>query len=84
MPVDIYDSSLGWQELEVSGDEGGLKDNPKALGLKDGAMLAFRFKSEDDDEDELVDHFTVEWPSYDEQYGEEEQMEVDGEDDLDD
>ncbi len=67
-----------------------MKACPKSLGIKDGGVLAFRFRGaegegtgiamdEDEDEDEWEyvtfaeregERFVVEWPSYDETYGE--------------
>ncbi|KAH8813075.1 hypothetical protein F5884DRAFT_751369 [Xylogone sp. PMI_703] len=62
IPLDIYEPSKGWQRLDVSNT-----DTPKGKGIKDAAVLAFAFVK-DGEEDEDVE-FTVEWSSYDEQYG---------------
>ena len=79
MPVDNHDISKGWKALDrMSGkDAMGLKASPKSVGVKDGGVLAFRFRGEDEgDEDDEEDvngereEFLVEWPSYDETYGE--------------
>ena len=91
VPVDNHDISKGWKALDgTSGkDAMGLKASPKSVGVKDGGVLAFRFRGEDEggeeeEEDEEEDaerqEFLVEWPSYDETYGEEpdgEDMEMD-------
>lgn len=79
VPVDIYEMSKGWEELNTGGAAGGMKESPKSLGLKDGSCLAFRFAGEEEgDEDDL---FSVEWPDYEELYGERDlDMEVDRED----
>ncbi len=76
----------GWRQLGGAGkDAMGLKGSPKIVGLKDGGVLAFRFRTEDEvdernEDDEEADgdevmhretqKFVVEWPSYDETYGE--------------
>lgn len=72
VPVDQYDMTKGWEALELSDSKGKMKDSPKGRGLKDGGVLAFRFRSEDEDEDEKGDgeDFVVEWPSYNDNYGE--------------
>lgn len=72
IPVDQHDVTKGWEALESGDSKGKMKDNPKGKGLKDGGVLAFRFRSEDEDEDEKGDgeDFVVEWPSYDDNYGE--------------
>jgi hypothetical protein len=80
--ADIHDISKGWKALDgVSGkDAMGMKESPKSVGVKDGGVLAFRFRGEDegdgDEEDEEGEaeregeEFLVEWPSYGETYGE--------------
>jgi hypothetical protein len=83
VPVDAHDMEKGWRQLGgVVRDALGLKESPKTLGIKDGGVLAFRFRGEDEgyeDEDEEgegeeaggeTQKFVVEWPSYDETYGE--------------
>jgi ribosomal protein L12E/L44/L45/RPP1/RPP2 len=97
VPVDNHDISKGWKALDgTSGKDAiGLKASPKSVGVKDGGVLAFRFRGEDEggedeeeeeggeeeEEEEEGDaekqEFLVEWPSYDETYGE---AEPDGED----
>lgn len=76
VPIDVYEPSKGWTELEVNGVT---KDNPKTLGLKDGGVLAFAFS---DETDEDPAEFNVEWSSYDEQYGEAESPEEDVEENI--
>jgi hypothetical protein len=84
----------GWRQLGGVGEDAlGLKESPKTLGIKDGGVLAFRFREEDEgdeDEDEEggweevgeeTQKFVVEWPSYDETYGEAEPDGVDMETD---
>ncbi len=73
--------SKGWKEIKLSGGGGGMKDTPKGLGIKDGGCLAFMFRSEDEDGDEEKEMegegtgFVVEWPSYEDNYGEMDQDE---------
>ena len=88
VPVEKNDLSKGWvrldipeTEVQVNGDSkkiGGkksvLNSSPLGAGLKDGAMLAFRFKTEGEmvDEDGLDvedDEWDVLIPSYEEEYG---------------
>lgn len=45
---------------------GGLKECPKSLGLKDGAVVAFAFLEKGDEFAEPV--FRVEWSSYEDNY----------------
>ncbi|PQE31493.1 Kinesin 6 protein [Rutstroemia sp. NJR-2017a WRK4] len=66
VPKDIYEPSKGWTELHV-----GVGDTPSSMGLKDGSLVAFRFESEDEEE-EGSGEFEVKFPSYAEEYGEEE------------
>jgi hypothetical protein len=84
VPVDVHNIEKGWRQLGRPGEDAlGLKESPKTLGIKDGGVLAFRFRGEDerdgdDDEEEAegeevgedTQKFVVEWPSYDETYGE--------------
>jgi hypothetical protein len=49
----------------------GVGDTPSSMGLKDGSLVAFRFESEDE-EGEGSGEFEVKFPSYAEEYGEEE------------
>jgi hypothetical protein len=77
VPVDNHDISKGWKTLGETGgkDAMGLKGSPKSVGVKDGGVLAFRFRGEDEegeeeDGDGEREKFVVEWPSYDETYGE--------------
>jgi hypothetical protein len=78
VPVDNHDISKGWRALDGRNEEDamGMKASPKSVGVKDGGVLAFRFRGEDeevedeDDVDAESGEFLVEWPSYDETYGE--------------
>lgn len=77
VPLDVYDVEKGWRQLSGAGNDAlGLKASPKSVGVKDGGVLAFRFRGEDegdgDDEEgeEETGEFVVKWPSYDETYGE--------------
>lgn len=63
LPVDIFEPSKGWRELEK--ETAKMKDCPKGAGLKDGSMIAFAFRQTDEQGD--VD-FEVEIPSYEEEY----------------
>jgi len=61
---DVHDLTRGWERISTnelgSGDAEGAKkkktanpeDSPKGLGLKNGAALAYKFKSEEIDLDE--------------------------------
>jgi hypothetical protein len=66
LPIDVYEPSKGWEEIISSGSS--TKDTPKSLGLKDGSVLAFAFR-EGEGEGDGEAEFSVEWSSYDEQYG---------------
>lgn len=65
VPVDTYEPGKGWVEITT---DGGIKESPKSLGLKDGCMIAFAFV-EGEQGDETVE-FHVEFSSYEEQYPE--------------
>ena len=69
--VDVYETSKGWTELDLS--SGGLKECPKSLNVKDGAIIAFAFVS---GFEEPV--FNVEWSSYEENFDMEEEGEENG------
>lgn len=76
LTVDKNDISKGWVPLKIpeveDGDTRGkgvekgsvLNENPLGAGLKDGALLAFKFRETDDDED---DEWDVIMPSYDDE-----------------
>lgn len=78
VPVDKNDIDKGWMPLKIpeleDGDTKGkgvkkgsvLNENPLGAGLKDGAMLAFKFK-DGDAEDPLDDEWDVIIPSYEEE-----------------
>jgi len=65
VPIDTYEPSKGWVEITT---EGGIKESPKSLGLKDGSMIAFAF-IEGKQGEETVE-FNVEFSSYEDQYPE--------------
>lgn len=66
IPVDRNDPRRGWQPLTGRGD--GTKDTPKAMGLKDGGVVAFCFVSPSDPPDEpQASDFVVDWPSFDDE-----------------
>lgn len=82
MPRDKNDISKGWVPLKIpeveDGDTKGkgvkkgsvLNGSPLGAGLKDGAMLAFRFTKEAaEDEPDLDDEWDVVIPSYDDEVG---------------
>lgn len=78
LPVDKNDISKGWVPLKIpevkDGDAKGkgvkkgsvLNENPLGAGLKDGALLAFKFR-EGGDDDGLDDEWNVVMPSYDDE-----------------
>lgn len=61
VPIDIYEPSKGWTELDTT--SGGLKECPKSLGLKDGAVIAFAFLDGFEEP-----KFEVEWSSYEDNF----------------
>lgn len=65
VPIDTYEPSKGWVEITT---DGGVKDTPKSLGLKDNCMIAFAFIEGDQGEEPV--EFHVEFSSYDDQYPE--------------
>jgi hypothetical protein len=65
VPVDSYEPSKGWVEITT---DGGLKESPKSLGLKDGSMIAFTFVNGEQGDEPL--EFHVQFSSYEEQYPE--------------
>lgn len=88
VPVEKNDPSKGWVRLDIpetevqvngnskkiGGKKSVLNSSPLGAGLKDGAMLAFRFQTEGVivDEDGLDienDEWDVLIPSYEEEYG---------------
>ena len=82
MPLDKNDVSKGWVNLEIPEfDESEIKgrgvkkgsvlnQSPLGAGLKDGAMLAFKFKKEGaTDEMDLDDEWDVVMPSYEDDAG---------------
>ncbi|KAL8970794.1 MAG: hypothetical protein Q9183_001358 [Haloplaca sp. 2 TL-2023] len=82
VPVDKNDPSQGWVDLEIpalednDGKKGKAKDSilnktPQGAGLKDGSLLAFRFRAADKDidDDELTadnERWDVVMPSFEE------------------
>ncbi|KAI9648191.1 hypothetical protein NHQ30_002823 [Ciborinia camelliae] len=69
VPIDEYEPQNGWTELEL-----GLGDSPASIGLKEGAILAFRFLKDGEDDTGLGE-FEVRWPSYEDIYGDGEEDE---------
>ena len=84
VPVDKNDLSYGWVDLEIPEreDDGvngskskGVKKNsvlnssPQGAGLKDGAILAFRFTRDGDQDESNIDgsDWDVIMPSYDDE-----------------
>ncbi|KAG4436046.1 hypothetical protein IFR05_008478 [Cadophora sp. M221] len=68
IPKDSYDLEKGWDELAVV--TAGLKESPKSLSLKDGAMIAFAFT--DSEHWTETGEFHVEFSNVDELYPDEE------------
>ena len=80
VPVDRNDLSQGWVDLEIpalkdnDGKKGKAKEStlnktPQGAGLKDGSLLAFRFRAADKDDDELTtdnERWDVLMPSFEE------------------
>ncbi len=76
LPIDKNDINKGWVPLKIpeleDGDTKGkgikkgtvLNESPLGAGLKDGALLAFKFREGDDEED---DKWDVIIPSYDDE-----------------
>jgi len=76
LPIDKNDINKGWVPLKIpeleDGDTKGkgikkgtvLNESPLGAGLKDGALLAFKFREGDDEEDAKWD---VIIPSYDDE-----------------
>ena len=84
MPRDKYDISKGWvplkipevEDVDTKGKGKGVKKDsvlngsPLGAGLKDGAMLAFRFaKGPAEDGMDVDDEWDVIIPSYDDEVG---------------
>ena len=74
--VDENDLSKGWVAVEISEDGAKKKgrpssvvnDSPMGAGLKDGMMLAFRFRSEEEMERDVSDDgWNVLVPSYEDE-----------------
>jgi hypothetical protein len=68
VPIDPYELSKGWDELDTRG--GGMIETPRSLGLKDGSKIAFAFVENDEDK-EAKELFYVEYPDLDALYPEE-------------
>ena len=69
VPIEKHDPSQGWVDVEIKVDEGDSKsgknksvfnESPMGAGLKDGAVLAFKFAGETGDWDVIM-------PSYEEE-----------------
>ena len=82
MPRDKHDPSKGWVALKIpeveDGDTKGkgvkkgsiLNESPLGAGLKNGAMLAFKFaKGAEESEMDVDDEWDVILPSYDDEAG---------------
>ena len=85
MPTDKNDISRGWVPLKIpeieDGDKKGkgvkkgsvLNASPLGAGLKDGALLAFRFAKGTAEDDGMEEDENEEWdvimPSYDDEAG---------------
>ena len=81
MPKDKYDISKGWVPLKIpeveDGDTKGkgvkkgsvLNESPLGAGLKDGAMLAFRFTKGATEDARDLDDWDVIIPSYEDEVG---------------
>ena len=84
IPVDRYDLSKGWVGLDIPDfDEDGektkkigknniLNSSPFGAGLKDGAVLAFKFRDASMTEEDLDlddSNWDVVLPNYEEEYG---------------
>lgn len=84
VPVDKNDLSSGWVDLEIlekedDGQDGsksnGVKKNsvlnasPQGAGLRDGAILAFKFRRDDDEDESNIDYsdWDVIMPTYDDE-----------------
>jgi hypothetical protein len=70
VPVDPYEPSKGWDELDTG--EAGIKETPNSLGLKDGSKIAFAFVDGMEEDEEVKDLFYVEYPDVEALYPEEE------------
>jgi hypothetical protein len=68
VPIDVYEPSKGWVEITT---DGGAKESPKSLGLKDGSVIAFAFVEGARDEGAEGVEFNVEWSNYEDQYADE-------------
>lgn len=82
VPKDKYDPSKGWIDLEIPETENAdtkgksvkkgsvINQNPLGAGLKDGALLAFKFQSEGEgDEMEVDGGWDVVIPSFEDEGG---------------
>ena len=84
IPVDRYDLSKGWVGLDIPDfdEDGGrtkkagknsiLNSSPLGAGLKDGAVLAFKFRDSSMTEEEMDlddNNWDVVLPNYEEEYG---------------
>jgi hypothetical protein len=52
---DRNDPARGWQVLKLAGRGEGLRSTPKAVGLRDAGVVAFRFVGEQEREQEQED-----------------------------
>ena len=65
VPIDSYEPEKGWTELATN--PGDIRESPRSLGLKDGALIAFAFIEGEGKNVGL--EFKVEWSSYEAEYG---------------
>jgi hypothetical protein len=66
VPINPFEPEEGWTEMDTN--VGDIKESPKSLGLKDGAVIAFAFIEEEEDGKAKLE-FVVEWSSYEAEYG---------------
>ncbi|KAL9000986.1 MAG: hypothetical protein Q9169_000470 [Polycauliona sp. 2 TL-2023] len=78
--INLNDPGVGWTSLEIpekddkkgSKSSGVLNASPMGAGIKDGSMLAFKFRGDDSDADDL-DMGDSEWdvvmPTFDDEEG---------------
>jgi hypothetical protein len=55
IPRDRNEPTRGWQALKLAGRGEGLRSTPKAVGLRDAGVVAFRFVSEEERRQEQED-----------------------------
>lgn len=65
VPLEEFDVAQGWKELELTNGGKGMRNTPKNLGVKDGSMVAFKFRGEEFGDES----FAVTLPSLDDEEG---------------